>query len=197
MSSQPPGGQPPIPPYQPPSPAQVRRSRSTSRAILVVVAFAVVLVVAIVIAAASGGGKTSGSPAASVSTSAPAVSTTAPAVTPAAATTAPAAPQYTVAQQQAIASAESYLSDGTGFSRAGLYQQLHSQYGEGFSASLARFAVSHVSVNWYQQAVLSARSYMQSEPGWSYSGLVQQLDSPYGEQFTVAQAEYAAKAVGL
>jgi hypothetical protein len=110
---------------------------------------------------------------------------------------APAAPQYSISQQQAIDSAESYLSEGQGFSKAGLYQQLHSQYGEGFSARLARFAVNHVRVSWKHQAVLSARGYMQSEPGWSYSGLVQQLDSPDGEQFTAAQAEYAAKAVGL
>ncbi len=109
----------------------------------------------------------------------------------------PAAPQYTTAQQQAIDSAESYLSMGSGFSKAGLYAQLHSQYGEGFSARLAHFAVSHIKVNWFHQAVLSARGYMQTEPGWSYSGLVQQLDSPYGGQFTVAQAEYAARKVGL
>ena len=109
----------------------------------------------------------------------------------------PAAPSYTVPEQQAIDSAESYISDGNGFSKAGLYQQLHSSYGEGFSARLARFAVNHIHVNWYHQAVLSAQSYMQTEPCWSYSSLVQQLDSPYGEQFTVGQAEYAAKAVGL
>ena len=109
----------------------------------------------------------------------------------------PVAPQYTTAQQQAIDSAESYLSMGSGFSKAGLYAQLHSKYGSGFSAQLAHFAVDHIKVNWFHQAVLSARGYMQTEPGWSYSGLVQQLDSPYGGQFTVAQAEYAAKKVGL
>ncbi len=38
---------------------------------------------------------------------------------------------------------------------------------------------------------------MQTQPGWSYAGLVDQLDSPYGEGFTRAQAEYAAHAVGL
>lgn len=109
----------------------------------------------------------------------------------------PAAPQYTTAQKQAIDSAESYLNMGSGFSKAGLYHQLHSQYGAGFSAQLAHFAVNHIKVNWFHQAVLSARSYMKTEPGWSYSGLVQQLDSPYGGQFTVAQAEHAARKVGL
>ena len=109
----------------------------------------------------------------------------------------PTAPVYSVSQQQAIDSAESYLTEGQGFSKAGLYQQLHSKYGEGFSAKLARFAVDHVTVNWYHQAVLSARSYMQTEPGWSYSGLVQQLESPYGAQFTPGQAAYGARKVGL
>jgi Host cell surface-exposed lipoprotein len=109
----------------------------------------------------------------------------------------PAAPQYTVAQQQAIASAQNYLSMGQGFSKAGLIKQLHSRYGEGFSRKLAIFAVKHVKVNWFHQAVLSAKGYMKTQPGWSYSGLVQQLSSQYGEQFTVAQAQYAAKAVGL
>jgi Domain of unknown function (DUF4190)/Host cell surface-exposed lipoprotein len=132
-----------------------------------------------------------------VSTVGPATSSAPSSAPVTSAAPAPAAPQYTTAQQQAIDSAESYLSEGQGFSKAGLYQQLHSQAGEGFSASLARFAINHIRVNWKHQAVLSARSYMQTEPGWSYSGLVQQLDSPDGEQFTVAQAEYAAKAVGL
>ncbi len=106
-------------------------------------------------------------------------------------------PQYTTAQQQAIDSAESYLSDGSGFSRYGLIQQLDSHYGAGFSRRLAVFAVDHVKVNWFHQAVISARGYLRSEPGWSYSGLVQQLHSTYGAGFTLAQAEYAAKKVGL
>ena len=33
--------------------------------------------------------------------------------------------------------------------------------------------------------------------GFSHDGLVQQLDSPDGGQFTYAQASYAATAVGL
>src|ERR1022692_4617905 len=107
------------------------------------------------------------------------------------------APQYTTAQQQAITSAESYLSSGQGFSRKGLIHQLSSKYGEGFSGKLAVFAVDHVKVNWYKQAVISAKGYLRSGQGFSYSGLVEQLSSPYGEQFTLAQAQYAAKAVGL
>jgi Host cell surface-exposed lipoprotein len=127
--------------------------------------------------------------------SAPAPAASAPA--PAASTPPPAAPQYTVSQQQAIDAADNYLAMGSGFSRAGLIQQLSSQYGSGFSVSDATFAVDHVTVDWYQQAVLSAQNYMSAEPGWSCSGLVQQLDSQYGGQFTLAQAEHGARSVGL
>jgi hypothetical protein len=116
---------------------------------------------------------------------------------PTTAPAAPAVPQFTTAQEQAISSAESYLQSEPGFSKLGLISQLHSKYGEGFSEKLAVFAVSHVKVNWFRQAVYSARNYMQNEPGWSYSGLVDQLHSPYGENFTLRQAEYAAHKVGL
>jgi hypothetical protein len=108
----------------------------------------------------------------------------------------PAGPQYTVAEQQAIDAAEGYINMGSGFSREGLIQQLDSSAGDGFSRALATFAVNHIKVNWYQQAVESARGYMQMG-GFSYSSLVQQLDSSAGEGFTYAQAVYAAKKVGL
>ena len=49
----------------------------------------------------------------------------------------------TVAQQQAIESADSYLDMG-GFSRAGLLQQLSSSAGEGFTHAQAVYAVNQV-----------------------------------------------------
>jgi hypothetical protein len=136
---------------------------------------------------------------AAVNQAAQAVNTPVPVTAPAYASPVPVdtAPQYSLSQQQVIASAKSYLQTEPGFSKAGLIEQLSSKYGEGFSKRLAVFAVNHVKVNWRQQAVYSARSYLKSEPGWSYSGLVDQLHSQYGEQFTLAQAKYAAAAVGL
>jgi hypothetical protein len=107
-------------------------------------------------------------------------------------------PQYTLSQEQAIDAAETYLSEDTGWSQAGLIAQLSSSYGNGFSVADATVAVdSLTTVNWNQQAVLSAQSYMNTEPGWSACSLVQQLDSPYGAQFTQAEAEYASEQVGL
>lgn len=103
---------------------------------------------------------------------------------------------YTVSQQQAIGSAQDYLSSEPGFSKAGLIAQLDSKFGAGFSKKDATFAVNHIKVNWKQQAVDSAKSYLQTSH-FSRSGLISQLDSKYGGQFTLAQATYAANKVGL
>ena len=120
--------------------------------------------------------------------------TTAPA---APATSAPAAPAGpTVSQQQALESAQSYLDMGTGFSRAGLIDQLSSQYGDKFSVADATWAVEHSGADWNAQAVMSAKGYMQMG-GFSRASLIDQLTSPYGGQFTMAQATYAANQVGL
>jgi ABC-type transport system substrate-binding protein len=118
--------------------------------------------------------------------------TTFPPVTP----PKPKAPAYTLAQEQARLSAMDYLSMGSGFSRAGLIEQLSSSAGEGFKKADATFAVDHITVNWNKQAVLSAKGYL-SMGGFSRSSLIEQLTSQYGEQFTLAQATYAANHVGL
>jgi hypothetical protein len=121
---------------------------------------------------------------------------------PSAAASTPAIPlsstsNMTEAQHQAVDSAKSYLSMGSGFSRAGLIKQLTSSYGEGFSRADAIFAVDHLNVNWNEQAVESAKSYLSTGSGFSRAGLIQQLTSSYGEAFTYAQAVYAANTVGL
>jgi hypothetical protein len=45
---------------------------------------------------------------------------------------------------QAVASAKSYMSLGTGFSRAGLIQQMSTSYGEGFTQAQASYAADAV-----------------------------------------------------
>jgi Host cell surface-exposed lipoprotein len=68
--------------------------------------------------------------------------TTAPA---APATSAPAAPAGpTASQQQALDSAQSYLSDRQGFGRASLIDQLTSPYGEQFTYAQAVYAVNQI-----------------------------------------------------
>jgi hypothetical protein len=114
---------------------------------------------------------------------------------PAAKTEAPSKPEYTVAQQQAIQSAESYVAM-SGFSRAGLIGQLSSKAGEGFERADAVFAVNHIKVDWNKEAVESAKQYLEMG-GFSRSGLIQQLSSKAGDQYTPAQAEYAVNKAGL
>ena len=194
---------PPAPPgFQPP-----RKSHRTRNIILGLVSG---LAVVIVIAAVASNGSNGNSPASNGLSNPPAAQTTAPSspaptTAPSPSPTAPPSPTpppMTVSQQQAVDSAQSYLQNEPGFSYQGLIDQLDSSYGEGFSVADATFAVNYVApasdtTFWDAQAVDSAKSYMQTEPGWSACGLVQQLDSSYGEQFTQAEAEYAVQQVGL
>lgn len=46
--------------------------------------------------------------------------------------------------QQAVKSAKNYIADGQGFSKASLYEQLTSSYGESFTAGQANYALSKV-----------------------------------------------------
>jgi hypothetical protein len=82
----------------------------------------------------------------------------------------------------------------SGFSKQGLIQQLSSSAGEGFSKADAVFAANHVDVNWNDEAVESARSYLDMT-SFSRDGLIEQLSSSAGEGFTLAQAQYAADKV--
>ena len=65
-----------------------------------------------------------------------------------------------------------------------------------FSVADATWAVAHSGADWNAQAVMSAKGYMKLG-GFSRAGLIDQLTSPYGEQFTLAQATYAVNQVGL
>ena len=89
--------------------------------------------------------------------------------------------------------AESYLKSGH-FSYDGLYQQLTSEYGEGFPPDAAQYAMDNIEVDWNEEAVEAAESYL-SWSAMSRADLLQQLTSEYGEGFTPEQAEYAVNAV--
>lgn len=95
----------------------------------------------------------------------------------------------TVSQEQAIGSAESYLSFAA-FSREGLIEQLEF---EGFSNDDATFAVDYLDVDWFEQAVLSAESYLEFT-NFSREGLIDQL---MFEGFSREEAEYGVDQVGL
>jgi hypothetical protein len=97
------------------------------------------------------------------------------------------------ANRRALESAESYLAL-SGFSKQGLYEQLSSSAGEGFTQSQAQYAVDHVDVDWNKEAVESARSYLDLMP-MSRAELIEQLSSSAGEGFTYEQALYAVNKV--
>jgi len=166
----------------------------------------VVLIVVIVVAAASGSSpKTTNhvsagqaQPAASQPAYSQSAAPATPApTTPAPTTAAPTKPALTVSQQQAVQSAQSYLSNVGGFSQYSLLQQLTSSAGAGFSQADAQFAINYLHPDWYQQAVQSAKSYMSTVGGFSAASLYDQLTSTAGAGFTPGQANYALKQVGL
>lgn len=97
-------------------------------------------------------------------------------------------------QKNAVRSAKVYLSL-SGFSRAGLIEQLSSSYGDGYSVSDATVAVSSLAVDWNVQATRSAKQYLELM-GFSCSGLIDQLSSDYGDKYTRSQASYGAHQAG-
>ena len=103
------------------------------------------------------------------------------------------AEELTVAQANALGSAEDYLSFSA-FSKKGLVNQLSSDI-EGYDKADAEWAVEQLDVDWKEQAARSAESYLEFS-SFSRSGLINQLTADI-EGYTKAQAEYAADAVGL
>ena len=97
-------------------------------------------------------------------------------------------------QFNAQRSARQYLRM-SGFSRAGLIEQLSSEYGEGYSVSDATVAVDSLDVNWNEQAERSARQYL-NMMGFSCSGLVEQLSSSAGDRYSPSEARHGAQAAG-
>lgn len=107
--------------------------------------------------------------------------------------------EMTMGQRNAVGAASDYL-EFSAFSRAGLFDQLTSEYGSKFPEEDAEFAISYLEenglVDWNEQAVKAAESYLEFS-SFSKEGLIDQLSSEYGSQFTREQAEYAAEQVGF
>ena len=91
--------------------------------------------------------------------------------------------------KNALAKAESY-STHMHMSKQGIYDQLTSAYGEGFTAEAAQYAVDNLQADYKQNALEKAKSY-QSNMNMSLSAIKEQLMSEYGEQFTEEEAQYA------
>ena len=91
--------------------------------------------------------------------------------------------------QNAIRSAYAY-SDNMHMSKKGIYDQLTSEYGDGFPDDAAQYAVDNMEADWKENALKSAKNYSDSMH-LSKKGVYDQLTSEYGEQFTAEEAQYA------
>lgn len=75
-------------------------------------------------------------------------------------------------------------------SKAGIYDQLTSEYGEKFSPEAAQYAMDNLEADWNKNALEKARIY-QDSMAMSPDAVYEQLTSEYGEQFTPEEAQYA------
>ncbi|EQM83434.1 Ltp family lipoprotein [Microbacterium maritypicum] len=97
-------------------------------------------------------------------------------------------PKLTLAQQNAIGKAQSYLSF-SGFSRSGLIQQLEF---EGFSTEDATFGADNAGADWNAECAQKAQSYMDMS-SFSRQSLYDQLAF---EGFQPTEIEFGLAAVG-
>jgi hypothetical protein len=91
--------------------------------------------------------------------------------------------------ESALKKAETY-SDMMHMSKAGIYDQLTSEYGEQFSEEAAQYAMENLDADYKANALAKAESY-QDTMNMSPDAIYDQLISEYGEQFTPEEAQYA------
>lgn len=89
----------------------------------------------------------------------------------------------------ALKKAETY-SAFMHMSKAAIYDQLVSEYGEQFSEEAATYAMEHLEADWNANALATAENYSETMH-MSKAGIYDQLISEYGEQFTQEEAQYA------
>ena len=81
-------------------------------------------------------------------------------------------------------------ADTMNMSKAGLYDQLTSEYGEKFTVEAAQYAIDNITVDWKENALKKAKLY-QETMSMSPAAIYDQLISEYGEKFTEEEAQYA------
>ena len=91
--------------------------------------------------------------------------------------------------KSALNKAESY-SNTMHMSKAGIYDQLTSEYGEKFSAEAAQYAIDNLNADYNANALAKAKSY-QEQMSMSPEAIRDQLTSDAGEKFTPEEANYA------
>ena len=89
----------------------------------------------------------------------------------------------------ALKKAELYASTMY-MSKAGVFKQLTSEYGEKFPEDAAQYAIDNLKADWKANALKKAETYAETM-SMSDSGIYDQLTSEHGEQFTAEEAQYA------
>ena len=92
-------------------------------------------------------------------------------------------------QKNALRKAESYAKT-MHMSKQGIYDQLTSEYGEGFDKEAAQYAIDNIEWDWNANALAKAKSYRDTM-SMSKNRIYDQLISQYGEKFTKEEAQYA------
>lgn len=103
-------------------------------------------------------------------------------------TEAPVKSDVPVEYRSALSSAKAY-SDRMYMSKSGIYDQLTSEYGEGFTAEAAQYAIDNLEADYNRNALKTAENYVKMN--MSKKGIYEQLVSEYGEKFTDEEAQYA------
>lgn len=91
--------------------------------------------------------------------------------------------------KSALKKAKRY-SDAMHMSKAGIYDQLTSEYGEQFTEEAAQYAMDNLEADYNANALKKAEEYSKTMH-MSKAGIYDQLISEYGEQFTPEEAQYA------
>ena len=89
----------------------------------------------------------------------------------------------------ALKKAETYAKT-MHMSKAAIYDQLVSEYGEGFPPEAAQYAIDNLDWDWKANALKKAEQYAETM-NMSNQAIYEQLISEYGEKFTPEEAQYA------
>ena len=85
-----------------------------------------------------------------------------------------------------------FLKGSMHMSKARIYDQLTSEYGEDFTDEEAQYAIDNLVADYNENALLTAKNY-QEVMNMSKAAIYDQLVSQYGEQFTPEEAQYAVE----
>lgn len=103
-------------------------------------------------------------------------------------------PDVPAEYKSALTQAQMY-SDTLYLSKAGLYDQLTSEYGGQFTPEAAQYAVDNVDADFNANALAQGNQYVETL-ALSPAAVYDQLVSPNGGQFTPEEAQYAVDNLG-